>query len=398
MGFRVGGGHGNGGKGSKGGKGTRGVWDCAACTFHNKSGVACAMCESPRPAEVDKRSGKDHSGRGGGRDGSCGGKGGGGARGSGGGRGRGQSEERHGDEALWSCAVCTFINIASVSMCAMCGVGQQHSATSSAGSKCSRSDTHSGGSSSSGRTPRRPRDASHLLNFQPLPHRQESVMDSAAQPRRQPSRPTSSRRPHEEQTQYMASKLHMLVEPSADYRANVLDPDYPMPWERVRAVRFGFTDQIRCAIHLAHHASPAKLRMHTHTSPARLHPYAHLHAHAHAHAHLPRQAACRSATTAPLPRDSVWTTHTRCPLFGPPSSPCQPTLLTSARPSRVPQAPSVWSSLLSVRTSTVAAISSACRARCVCTRHPRAAAPSAAAPSALCQSPPPSFAPRSSPE
>jgi len=46
----------------------------------------------------------------------------------------------------------------------------------------------------------------------------------------------------------MASKLHMLVEPGADYRANVLDPNYPMPWERVRAVRFGFTDQIRCPI------------------------------------------------------------------------------------------------------------------------------------------------------
>ena len=49
----------------------------------------------------------------------------------------------------------------------------------------------------------------------------------------------------------MKAKFHLLVSPGGDYRANKLDPDYPIEWESVRAVRFVTTDPIRCPICLA---------------------------------------------------------------------------------------------------------------------------------------------------
>ena len=110
---------------------------------------------------------------------------------------------------------------------------------------CGGSDG-SGAGAGSGRSSRRGRDASHLLNFQPTPHRQEEA--ELPPPPRRVARPTSSRQKQEDRVQFLRAKFHLFVATGADYRANRLDPDFPINWDCIRAVRFVTSDPIRCPI------------------------------------------------------------------------------------------------------------------------------------------------------
>ena len=107
----------------------------------------------------------------------------------------------------------------------------------------SRVDTNGGGRSS-----RRGRDASHLLNFQPLPLPVSEAAAAAPPPRRTPSRPVSTRSKFDQQVQHLRAKYHLLVAPGGDYRAPTLDPNCEMEWSTVRAVRLVTAESIRCPI------------------------------------------------------------------------------------------------------------------------------------------------------
>lgn len=105
----------------------------------------------------------------------------------------------------------------------------------------------------SSRSSRRGRDASHLLNFHPLPHRadphcNEGRAEEQPPVRRQPGGAATSRNHYESKVAYRAAKVHLLVAPGRDYRAQRLDPDVPIDWDAVRAVRYATTESIRCPI------------------------------------------------------------------------------------------------------------------------------------------------------
>jgi hypothetical protein len=218
------------------------------------------MCNTPRSG------GNGKGGKGGVRN-SKGGKGGG-DNGKGGHRAGDCSSDGDGpSHAHWACAVCTYSNQSSADMCAMCGVGQRHAGLSSqqphaaalpAGSGGSggpagaegrgrwvKTDcgyewsVSEGGSHGATRAARRgQRDASHLLNFQPLSGRAE-LLSTEAPPRRAriaPAVPATARSRVEERTRYRASKLQLLVPAGGDYRIHRASPDVPVDWDVVRAV------------------------------------------------------------------------------------------------------------------------------------------------------------------
>jgi hypothetical protein len=217
------------------------------------------MCNTPRSG------GNGKGGKGGVRN-SKGGKGGGG-NGKGGQRAGGSSDGDGPIHAHWACAVCTYSNQSSADMCAMCGVGQRHAGLSSqqphaaalpaggggsggpAGAEVRgrwvKTDcgyewsVSEGGSHGATRAARRgQRDASHLLNFQPLSGRAE-LLSTEAPPRRAriaPAVPATARSRVEERTRYRASKLQLLVPAGGDYRIHRASPDVPVDWDVVRAV------------------------------------------------------------------------------------------------------------------------------------------------------------------
>ena len=203
-----------------------------------------------------------------------GGRGGGNNQQSGGGRGkngnnnhsgggRGGGRNRHPPQGEpWACTICTYVNQPSFHTCEICGVGSRPSSAVAGPPSTPESarqpqqqrsfsddalSPSPAGGSGGGRSSRRGRDASHLLNFQPL-QRQEETTSAAPPPRRMPSKQTSVRQKHEDKLQFLQAKFHLLVAPGGDYRANKLDPDYPLDWDCVRAVRFVTSDQIRCPI------------------------------------------------------------------------------------------------------------------------------------------------------
>ena len=262
------------------GSGGDGPWSCTGCTFINEApgATTCSMCNTPRSG------GNGKGGKGGGRS-SKGGKGGGGN--GKGGRRAGGSSDGDGIHAHWACAVCTYSNQSSADMCAMCGVGQRHAGLSSqqphaaalpagggggggpAGAEVRgrwiKTDcgyewsVSEGGSHGATRAARRgQRDASHLLNFQPLSGRAE-LFSTEAPPRRAriaPSVPATARSRVEERTRYRASKLQLLVPAGGDYRIHRASPDVPVDWDVVRAVRArAWRRRRRYAARLASHAS-----------------------------------------------------------------------------------------------------------------------------------------------
>ena len=109
-------------------------------------------------------------------------------------------------------------------------------------------DGSSSAGGSSGRSSRRGRDASHLLNFQPLPLPAATPLE-APPPRRQlPRAVAPTRSTYNMKVQHLRAKYHLLVAPGGDYRAHSLDPNYPMEWSCVRAVRLVTDQPIRCPI------------------------------------------------------------------------------------------------------------------------------------------------------
>ena len=244
------------------GSGADASWSCTGCTFINEEpgATTCSMCNTPRSG------GNGKGGKGGVRN-SKGGKGGGG-NGKGGHRAGDCSSDGDGpSHAHWACAVCTYSNQSSADMCAMCGVGQRHAGRSSqqphaaalpaggggsggpAGAEVRgrwvKTDcgyewsVSEGGSHGATRAARRgQRDASHLLNFQPLSGRAE-LLSTEAPPRRAriaPAVPATARSRVEERTRYRASKLQLLVPAGGDYRIHRASPDVPVDWDVVRAV------------------------------------------------------------------------------------------------------------------------------------------------------------------
>ena len=133
----------------------------------------------------------------------------------------------------------------------MCGIGQRPGWSSNGGG---RSGGGGGGGSGGGggngggsRGSRRSRghDATHLLNFQPLsrsPPEAPAVRPSPATRQRRPER-----RPGDK-VESLRAKSHLLLSPSADCRGARLDPNYPIGWESVRAVRLITTQRISCPI------------------------------------------------------------------------------------------------------------------------------------------------------
>ena len=52
--------------------------------------------------------------------------------------------------------------------------------------------------------------------------------------------------------QHTQANFHFVMAPG-DYRGTDLDPDFPLPWESVRAVRFTSAEALRCPICLCDH-------------------------------------------------------------------------------------------------------------------------------------------------
>ena len=195
------------------------------------------------------------------------GKGKGKSGGKGGGKGRGGGDGHHVPQSTWACGVCTFENHLNRGTCEMCNVGQRPAGVGGKGrqqqqhhhrpqqqlsdfvpSTSPRVDVDSGGS---GRSSRRGRDASYLLNFQPLPLPAAAPSEYEAPPPRvrQPSRPAvSTRSKYDQKVQHLRAKYHLLVSPGGDYRAHALDPNYPIEWAHVRAVRLVTAELFRCPI------------------------------------------------------------------------------------------------------------------------------------------------------
>ena len=85
----------------------------------------------------------------------------------------------------------------------------------------------------------------HLLNFAAF-----TPAAPAEEPRRAPPRrPQKSRYNKMQHTQ---ANFHFVMAPG-DYRGTDLDPDFPLPWESVRAVRFTSAEALRCPICLCDH-------------------------------------------------------------------------------------------------------------------------------------------------
>ena len=105
----------------------------------------------------------------------------------------------------------------------------------------------SGGAASSGRSSRRGRDASYLLNFQPLPLPAVAPTELPPPPRR--AKPAVSVRQRVlDRSAFLKSQFHLLCRPGLDYRPHTLDPNLPVDWPSVRAVRFVTPELIRCPI------------------------------------------------------------------------------------------------------------------------------------------------------
>ena len=160
--------------------------------------------------------------------------------------------------STWPCPLCTFANSCDVFTCAMCNVGTY------GGRVCadvggSDDAAASGGGASGARPGRRGRDGTHLLNFSvahetppdDIPPRRARPPHSA----RAGGAPRSAARldrfatrepPAAMRQRFMLANFQFILggsEPTG--RRGAADPDAPIEWDRVRAVRLVTSEEVR---------------------------------------------------------------------------------------------------------------------------------------------------------